>query len=392
MKTFPNSNIIDLSDYMFYHNSLDEFIWLIKLAYSPADIIKRRKYSINVLFQHYIINTINFRKATKEISSPKANNPAKFVYYLKQGWYNELAASYPNNRLQDDIGTNILLTEDVASWQAELFPSWAITKTYYSIYAYYNSLLFTNTKDCNTYRHRNPTNHFNNVLLSKFSKIILKYPFNIIATDEEHPLEKFRSFERKEWKYKYASYPRELDYDKKHIAMKTNLDTASPEEIKKVVKIIKESYISPPPTFYDVENQYYRNLHRVRATLKCKSPVNIIDLMYLFRTWANYTGSDTYIDLQKGGYLRYLQKNLYTLNYFIAGLSEIVAIAFLGEDQFVEVFNEFYNSFIITREELLSKWYFIPIINRIRIYRHLNLLSSFTVEHTQPQIDTLILI
>lgn len=377
---------------MFYHNSLDEFVWLIKLAYSPTDIIKKRKYSINVLFQHYIINAIEFKNATKNISSPTANNPTKFIYYLKQGWYNEMAASYPNSRLQDDIGTNISLNKDAALWQAELFPSWAITKTYYSIYAYYNSLLFTNTKDCNTYSHRNPTNHFNNVLLSKFSKTILKYPFNIIAMDKDHPLDDFRLFERKEWKYNYASYPRELDYDKKYIALKTDIDTASPEEIEKVVQIIQGKYNSSLPTFYDVENQYYKNLHKVRATLKCKAPVNIIDLMYLFRTWANYTGSDTYIDLQKGGYLRYLQKNLYALNYFIAGLSEIVAIAFLGEDQFVEVFNEFYNSFIVTREELLSKWHFIPIINRIRIYKHLNLLSSFTVEKTQPQIDTLILI
>lgn len=380
---------------MFYHDSLDEFVWLIKLAYSPNDIIKKRKYSVNVLFQNYILNGIDLSTISKNTFSPKTNNPDKFIYYLKQGWYNELAASYPNNKLQDDIGTNIFLN-DTTSWQTELFPSWVITKAYYSLYAYYNSLLFTNVKDCNTYSHRNPTNHFNSTLITKFSRTILKYPFNITVADKDRPLKEFRSFERKAWNYEYAIYPRELDYAKKHKDekyledMKANINPESPEEIEKYIKLRYESYNRP--TFYDVENQYYNNLHDVRTTLKCKAPVNIVDLMYLFRTWANYTGSDTYIDLQKGGYLRYLQKNLYALNYFFAGLSEIIAIAFLGEAQYVDVFSEFYNSFIATREELLSKWHFIPMINRMRIYKHLNLLSSYDVEISKPNIDTLILI
>lgn len=128
MNTFTHSNIVDLSDYMFYHNSLDEFIWLIKLAYSPKEHIKRRKYSVNILFQYYIKNAIDFDKLSRHISSPKTSNPDRFIYYLKQGWYNELAAAYPYSPLQDDAGTNIALFKDGDLWQTELFPSWAITK------------------------------------------------------------------------------------------------------------------------------------------------------------------------------------------------------------------------------------------------------------------------
>lgn len=389
MKYFPNSNIVDLSDYMFYHNSLDEFIWLIKLAYSPKEHIKRRKYSLNLLFQYYIKNAIDFDKLGKHISSPKTSNSDRFIYYLKQGWYNELASAYPYSPSQDDAGTNIALFEDGNSWQTELFPSWAIIKVYYSIYAHYNSLLFTHTKECNTYSHRNPTNHFNNVLLSKFGTTLLKYPFNIMVSDEEKSLTDFRPFQRKEWLYQYATYPRELDYDKKYIALKTDMDNATPEEIEYVISLLQQRHHLKSNTFYDVEQQYYENLQRVRSILKCKAPVNVVDLMYLFRTWANYTGSDTYIHLQKGGYLRYLQKNLYALNYFFAGVNELAAIAFLGENRFTEVFNDFYKSFIETREEIQSKWHYLPLVSRIRIYQHINLINIFDVNSLQPQHDIL---
>lgn len=97
-----------------------------------------------------------------------------------------------------------------------------------------------------------------------------------------------------------------MDYDKKYISLKTNTDNATPEEMVYVISILQQRHHSKSNTFYDVEQQYYENLQRVRSILKCKSPVNIVDLMYLFRTWANYTGSDTYIYLQKGGYLRYV--------------------------------------------------------------------------------------
>lgn len=392
MSMFTNSNIVDLSEYMFFHNTIDEFIWLIKLAYSPAEHIKKRKYSVNVLFQHYIKNSLDFSKIVRNISSPKANNPDRFIYYLKQGWYNELAAAYPYSSLQDNAGTNIALIEDRDSWQTELFPSWAITKVYYSIYDYYNALLFTHTVDCNTYKHRNSTNHFNNVLLEKFGTILLKYPFNIMVSDKEYSVKDFRLFDRKEWKYKYASYPRELNYDRKYISSKIDMDAATPEELESMLELIKENHFSQAPSIYDVENQYYNNLKCVRSALKCKAPVNIVDLMYQFRTWANYTGSGTYIDLQKGGYLRYLQKNLYTLNYFFGGISEIAAIAYLGEEQFTKVFNEFYKSYIETREEIVSKWYFLPLINRIRIYQHLNILNKLNINNLKPQNDILKLV
>jgi len=392
MSMFGNSDIVDLSEYMFFHNTIDEFIWLIKLAYSPAEHIKKRKYSVNVLFQYYIKNSLDFSKIVSNISSPKANNPDRFIYYLKQGWYNELAASYPYNSFQDNAGTNIALLEDSDLWQTELFPSWTITKVYYSVYDYYNALLFTHTLDCNTYKHRNSTNHFNNVLLPKFEKTLLKYPFNIVASDKDYSLKDFRLFDRKEWKHKYACYPRELNYKGRYSSVEIDMTVASSEESERIRGLLNKSLLSQDPSIYDVENQYYYNLKCVRLALKCKAPVNIVDLMYHFRTWANYTGSDTYIDLQKGGYLRYLQKNLYILNYFFGGLSELAAIAYLGEDKYVKVFNEFYKSFIETREEIVSKWYFLPLINRLRIYQHLNIINEFNINDLKPQNDTLELV
>lgn len=331
-----NDSLESISEYLKYHDMLDEFVWLLRLMYAPKHIIKNKKYKVSELYQYYLKENIKIDKISRNIYSKKANNKDKFIYYLKQGWYNELAATYPFNPLHDDLSTNIGDVSWDKSWRTELFPSWEIVKSYYSMYSFYNGLLFTNYANADTYNHRNMTNNFNTTLLNKFSKYVVFFPFNMIFDGSDKNLSNFRSRDRDEWKYQYSLYPRSKYYFEETPMPDTDMSE------QEIMELLRERYEArKSKTFYDLESSYYSNLVYARNTLKCKAPVNIIDIMYLFRTWANYSGSDTVCQLQKGGYLRYLEKNLYAINYFIAGITEITAICYLGPDLYLSTFNDF---------------------------------------------------
>ena len=89
-----------LEEYLYYHNSIDEFIWLIKLMYAPKEIIKSKKYRTDELFQHYVK-----KNKIQEINNSnsffgKKNSKRLFSYYLRQGWYNEISLCYPFSKHQ----------------------------------------------------------------------------------------------------------------------------------------------------------------------------------------------------------------------------------------------------------------------------------------------------
>lgn len=400
MDYIKNHTKDDISDYMKYHDALDQFIWLIKLMYAPKSIIKNKRYKVDELFQYYLNgNNFNIEKFKKYITNTKKYNRDKIVYYVKQGWYNELAASYPSDNLKNDLNMNINLEDNYSSWKTELFPTWTITQTYYSIYCYYISLLFTSVDNINTYQHRNPTNHFNNTLAGPFSKLILFYPFNIVVN--KNNIEKiYRTKNRKEWQYKYAHYPRKLKYqpmqsiDMRELnrldideKQKNEIFNSVYEQYKKIRQEDKKEFF-----FEDIEKNYISTLYGIQNKLKTKSSVNIVDMMYMFRTWSNYTGSDTFINLKTGGYLKYLQKNLYALNYFLAGIAELSAISFLGQDEYIEIFGNFYNTFINERTEIKNNYFNLSLVNRMRIYQHRKYIVNFDVNIFKPQFDNLILI
>lgn len=344
----------EIGDYLRFHNAIDKFVWMLRLMYAPKEMIKSKKYKIDKLLQIYINQNIDIEKIKRNIKG-KEFSKDKFTYYLKQGWYNELASAYPFNNEQMNLGTYIC--GDKNSWKSELFPSWFIVKSYYTMYSFYNSLIFTNYDTINTFQHRKPTNHFNNTLINKFSKYILLYPFNI-NFDGSNDEETFRKIERDEWQYKYSCYPRGRNYGNEK-------------------------------NLFDIEREYFNELINVKTDLKCKSPVNIIDLIYMFRVWANYTGNDTLVKLRKGGLLLFLERNLFAINFFIAAISEITAIAFLGQDNFLENFCEFYNDFILERDEIYQNWYHVPSINRIRIYKHLHLIDRLPENFSPPSRETI---
>jgi hypothetical protein len=134
---------------------------------------------------------------------------------------------------------------------------------------------------------------------------------------------------------------------------------------------------------------YLNGLEKLTKKLNQRAPVNIIDMLFEFRVWANYAGSDTILQLKGGVYTKFLEKNLSTISFFMAGICEMVAIAFLGEKKYAKIFEEFYLGFIKGRDDLYKEWYNISIINRYRIYKSMGMVNVDIKNFTAPNIDPL---
>jgi hypothetical protein len=320
---------MELIEYHPFHDFIDRYCWLIKLYYTDKKDIKNKKFRLDTIFQNFLLkNKFSIEKFSKKIKKEKGNSN-KIIFHLKKGWYNELSRSLPLNKKFLEIGTKI--NGSVADATST---SWNITQTYYSIYEYTNSMAFLDNLTINTKQHRTPTNIFNNGTLRKFKKNIFFYPFFISSHDNkptEYP---------KHLRYEYTAYPR----DRTKRLPEVNKDVV--KELKKLSKNNKEK------------------------------PISLVDFLYEFRVWANYTGVDTIIKIKNGSLIEFLYKNLGTLNFFIGGLAELSAIAKLGEDKYMEIFNDFVNDYILQQPQFVNDLFLLPIFVRHRIYKHLKIIST----------------
>jgi hypothetical protein len=343
----------ELTEYLRYHDIVDMFAWMIKIRFSPEDILKNRKYRIDELFQN-LLKEINC-DPTKIRHSLISGYPSKekFRFHLVQGWYNEIAATFP---FTQDFNISSSLNFNDGDPETELFPSWKIIKRYYSVYSYFTALVFTENKDLITTEHRKSSIYFNRHQLGKYAKVILKFPFNIYYK-KGFKNESFLDNDKRAWKFKYAQCPR------------------------------------GEKSIYDLEREYRDDLKRLFAEEANDNDVfTILDVLYRFRVWSNYQGINTLTRLKQGGLLSFLERNLYTINFCIAGLTELVAISLLGEDEFADLFEEFYLEYIKENDLLYEKWFKIPLIMRYRIYTHQKIIRKTPKEFLPPNKDELSLI
>jgi len=340
----------ELSDYLWFHDAIDRFVWLLRLRYADRETMKSKRYRVDVLFQSFIHE--NQLSVTKLESNAigKKNSRDKFSYYLLQGWYNELATDYPFIGDVMRLGTRFDYFDE--NWKVDLFPSWHIVKAYYTLYSYYNAYVFTNLSSIDTTEHRKITRHLNETLLQKFSTYLLCYPFSLSEPLVAGDLDGIRGVRKREWNYQYSKYPR---------------DTAK--------------------SFYDIELDFMEDLKKLRLKLNSRARVSIIDLLYYFRIWANYLDIETIVQLRKGGLLMFLERNLFTILFFAGGLCEILALGFVGERKYFELFEEFYVDFIMERDKLYDEWFNIPQITRLRIYKHLGLIQKLPTYMKRPKKD-----
>jgi hypothetical protein len=319
----------EIMEYHLFHDFIDRYCWLIKLFYIDKEDIKKKKYRLDVLFQNFLVkNNFSIEKLTETVAEGNGNND-KVVFHLQKGWYNELVRSIPLNESYLQIGTKVKgSVADATS------VSWNITQTYYSIYEYTNSLDYLFSKTIDTKQHRKPTNIFNNSVLNKLKKDVLFYPFSLSSKNvgpRKYP---------KHMDFGYASYPRDTS---------KNIQDVNKDVIKALKLLSKE------------------NKGR---------PVCLVDFLYEFRVWANYTGMQTITKLENGYLLDYLYKNLGILNFFVGGMSELSALAKLGEKEYLKVFNTFVDDYVLKQPHFEENLLLVPIFIRHRIYYHLGILTS----------------
>jgi hypothetical protein len=318
----------ELINYHPFHDFIDRYCWLIKLYYSDKEDIKRKNYRIDTLFQNFLLkNKFSVEKLVRQFGSN--GNNSKMIFHLQKGWYNELVRSTPLNDDFLKIGTKVKGSVADAS-----SVSWNITQTYYSIYEYTNSLAFLFNETINTRQHRTPTNIFNNGALNKLKSSILFYPF-FLSSQNTRPTKY-----PKHALFKYAAYPR--NHRKK-------LQDINDDAVKSLKRLSKE----------------YKG-----------APISLVDFLYEFRVWANYTGVDTVIKLRNGHLLEYLYKNLATINFFMGGISELAAIARLGEEEYMKLFRSFANDYVLKQPQFEQNVLIVPIFIRHRIYKHLGIISD----------------
>jgi|ERR1051325_2022028 hypothetical protein len=86
----------ELTEYSEWHTLLDELCWLLKVCYTPEQMIKRKKFRTDVIFVRYIqAHKITLKKAQTVFRANQSHTPKTISDDLKRGWYNELAFVVP---------------------------------------------------------------------------------------------------------------------------------------------------------------------------------------------------------------------------------------------------------------------------------------------------------
>jgi len=125
-----------LQQYHKFHDALDRFTWLLKAYYTPRDLLPRRRFRIDVLLQRYIQESVE--PSNKIASALKLRQFSRMhkeqAEALAHVWYNELAFCYP--RVEDPFWLTPAAVDrnSEASYERLQFPSWRITKAYYTVY------------------------------------------------------------------------------------------------------------------------------------------------------------------------------------------------------------------------------------------------------------------
>jgi hypothetical protein len=96
----------ELSEYLYFHDTLDIFCWLLKLRYSEPAHIRRRDYQLHQLLLNYLQDIhVDLEKLGRLRGA--AHSAAKIEFHLSKGWYNEIVRSQPLSAHSLRIGPRI---------------------------------------------------------------------------------------------------------------------------------------------------------------------------------------------------------------------------------------------------------------------------------------------
>jgi len=303
----------DFLDYLFFHNVLDKFCFVLKAHYSDRATVKRKRYRLDILFQNYIrANQIESIPSTED--SLEDEVVAKIEFYLTKAWHNELVRSDPLLPDYLKIGTQLAGFRGPGTGG---LAAWNVVQSYYAFYEYISVLATTQFPTLEIDGHKKLARNFNAQIAGSSSKSVLFYPFTLNGRTNTNRLPEHPRY----LQYNYASYPRE-----------------------------------PGTSAHDLDHQLVKAFQLISNSGRA----SILDLLYEFRLWANYTGVRSLLKLTDGGYVGFLMKNLATLVFLAGGIAELAAIRSIGQTSYLAILRSFQEDYINRNERFASNRFLIP--------------------------------
>ena len=316
-------------DYLFYHNVLDRFCWLLKLHYSDRETVKRKRHRVDTAFQRFISENFRFDRA-KGCLDPTIERE-QIEYHLTKGWLNEAVRSDPLHPDYLDAGTMISRWNGPGSGG---MTSWNLVQSYYGVYEYLSCVVMCLDHTVDTRGHREVARRFSSNLLGRANNRLVFYPFNMTSrTPDRGYIPPHPDY----LKYQYANYPRESS---QHIG--------------------------------DLEHEIERAFGLIDGT----QTHSVFDFLYELRLWTNYTGVRALLRLDDGGYQNFLMRNIAMVLFFVGGMAEFAAICALGEASYLEILNGFSRDYVNRHERFARNKFLVPFYIRLRVYKHLGIVTG----------------
>lgn len=343
----------EIGAYERWHTVLDELCWLLKVTYSTRGDLKARRFRLDQLFANYLRPHLDRAEDIAKALGPEPNRPKLVASDLRRGWYNELAFALPLKRSTLGLSFRDIELNQETSNVRFVFPSWRIVVAYYASYFYLRALTLQKEPAVRIQRHDATINAFKFNVIPALSSTIWSFPISILwaprqrVSRRELPIHCLPHL-----RYQYARHPR-------------------------------APYRTPMESF---EFLYAHFRRRAQAR---KNPViyTIVDLLREFRVWANYIDIDNVLSLWGSGFRSFLDQNLSTVTFFLAGVSEVGFIAVRGAEEYLQELQAFYDGFVCNNEEIEDVFTGTPIYHRMCIYSDLGLTGGGVRLRSHPDIN-----
>jgi hypothetical protein len=320
----------------------------------------RKKIRLDWILQGYIREGLASSAHIGNALAPPVTSPTKLgkqaAAAIRKVWYNELAYATPSLvdpfRI-DKVGVTANIT---TSRQRMVFPSWRIPQAYYAVYHAYRALCEITDTPYRAEEHASPLRSFKASKLSPAFGKLLAFPFNIHygpSTRGKAFSDLFLPESKPYLKSEYASHPRPPHSSFHNV-------------LKRIVAAFRGGWNSW--SLSKRENQ----------------PFMLPDLLYDFRTWANYIDIDNMVALKSPGLKAYLDVDLSTIIFFHAALVELAAIAVFGPRDVTHLAASFHEGFVQQDPTLWHCPVPRPMDIRFHIYAHVGRLGGIRWTPAQP--------
>lgn len=354
-----------LREYHNYHQTLNNFTWLLKSHLSTREQLRDRNLRLDLLLQSYLNHVPDSFSLRRLLLGPtgalRQDQSARAGASLLKLWYNELAYATPQLAVPlvlDRRGVKDNL-EDAA--RRMTFPSWRMVQAYYVLYNSARTLADATGIDYDSTQHHAPWRAFKATKLAPAKRGLLNFPLDLAHPAAPTLFNSINIPRPPHYKFAYSHHPRppHLDFDG-------------------VGEAVLASF---------AHGRKHHWSHRVSG-----EPYTLVDFMYQFRVWANYVDIDNVVALKSSGLRAYLDLDLHTITFFYAAIAEIAAIACLGAERVLLLAEEFHSEFVRPDDALWQLTRLHPLNVRLQIYGHMNRLDGMLWQPEIPaaRVDTIL--